>query len=440
MKTKPVSRSARISHWPRVLLVLGFLLAWNIPSSAGAAGPAVAAAGSSKAAVTRGLAIRVSGNHLVDGSGNTVQLRGVSISGLEQTAIQGWSPADPWAATGLGGMPDFESLKTWGINSVRLALNEASWLGLTCVDAGGAGSVVSGGAKREDAPGALIKADPGGNYVATVKASVSAATKAGLYVIIDLHWTAPGDRCPMGQNAMADADHSITFWSQIASAFSSYPNAIFELFNEPFLDQTSLIDRTPWPDLLNGTGTLSSYLTPGNPSVVKYTWHNAGMQQMLDAVRATGAKNVVLTSGLDYAKDLSKWLDYKPNDPLGQLGASWHAYPAYNTTFGSAAYAQPDHAPGIWSQVQEILAAGYPVVITEFGDRCAPGTTSAPFASRLLPWADANGVGYLGWTWDVWQNPSDVLITNAAGDPSPGYGVYVKAHYLCRAASASTCP
>jgi hypothetical protein len=58
----------------------------------------------------------------------------------------------------------------------------------------------------------------------------------------------------------------------------------------------------------------------------------------------------------------------------------------------------------------------------------------------LLPWADANGVGYLGWTWNPWQNPDDVLIRNADGEPTPGYGAYVKAHYLCRGAGTANCP
>jgi hypothetical protein len=101
---------------------------------------------------------------------------------------------------------------------------------------------------------------------------------------------------------------------------------------------------------------------------------------------------------------------------------------------------QPNFSPAIWTDVQRILGAGFPVIITEFGDHNSAGTTTAPFASNLLPWADQNGVSYLGWAWDVWLNTDNVLITNAAGDPTPGYGAYVKQHYLCRANGTTLCP
>jgi hypothetical protein len=108
--------------------------------------------------------------------------------------------------------------------------------------------------------------------------------------------------------------------------------------------------------------------------------------------------------------------------------------------FGTPAYTQPDFAPQIWSEVHDILTAGFPVVITEFGDHNAPGTTSAPFASNLLPWADGHGVSYLGWAWDLWENADNVLIGDAAGTPSAGYGAYVRSHYLCRSAGGTSCP
>lgn len=373
------------------------------------------------------LAVSVRGNHLVDVSGNTLQLRGVNVSGLESVAIQGWDPSNPWGGQTGTATPNWNTIKTWQANTVRLPLNEASWLGETCIDAGG----VRGTA------GASVSADPGGNYKATVAQSVAGATSAGLFVILDLHWTAPGNYCPFGQNPMADAQHSLSFWKQVASRFKSYPNVIFELFNEPYLYWMAPAEST-WPVLLNG-GSESEFVTAGNPYEVAFNWQTAGMQQMLDTIRGSGATNVVLAAGASWAQDMSGWLSNRPIDPLQQLGAVWHAYPTFGAPFGTAAYAQPNNSPQIWTEVQGILAAGFPVVITEYGDHDAPGTTSAPFASNLLPWADQNGVSYLGWAWDVWQDADNVLITDAAGDPTPGFGVYVKQHYLCRAAGTANC-
>jgi len=140
------------------------------------------------------------------------------------------------------------------------------------------------------------------------------------------------------------------------------------------------------------------------------------------------------------------WLKYKPIDPAGQLGAVWHAYAEskYPTQVACVA----DGIVTVWepkcsalemSAVQAIISAGYPVVTTEYGDKI--GGSTAPWASVLLPFADTNGVSYLGWTWDPWtSDTSDVLIKDEAGDPTEGYGTYVKQHYLCRAAGNAECP
>jgi hypothetical protein len=381
------------------------------------------------------LSIKVSGNQFVDARGQPVQLRGVNVAGLESNAIFGWTPDNPWGGQTGTPTPDWNVIKSWGVNAVRIPLNEASWLGLTCVSVGGSGFVVTHGTKVENRPGTMVKADPGGNYKETVAASVAGATAAGLYVILDLHWTAPAQACPMVQNLMPDADHAIAFWTSVATTYKSYPSVLFELFNEPCLPPS----EENWFKLLDG-GTQNSYLTGGNPAQVSSKWEVAGMQQMLDAVRATGAANVVLTAGQLCAGDLASWLRYKPTDPAGQLAAVWHAYPAYQSVWGTDAYRLPNAGKRVYADILNILAEGYPVLITEFGDRNAPGTVGAPFVSGLLPWADSHGLGYLGWTWDTWQAPDHVLILNGAGDPTPGYGSYVKAHYLCRAGGNPNCP
>jgi len=396
--------------------------------------------GGTSSASTPPLAIKVSGNHLVDQFGNRVQLRGVNVSGLEFVAVGGWDPANPWGSQTGDATPNWTTIKAWGANAVRLPLNEASWLGLSCIDVGG----FAGHA------GATIHADPGGNYRATVAKSVADASAAGLYVILDLHWAAPDDNgtpaCPTAQNAMADSDHATTFWASLASQFKANPAVICELFNEPYLGNTALVGDSPWPDLLAG-GSVTKFSYGGGAGSMNLSWSTVGMQQLLDAVRATGATNVVLTSTLSWAQQMDGWLKYKPTDPAGQLGAVWHPYPGSSYGYPAQVLCEPDGIVTVglpacssleMTAVQSILAAGYPVIATEFGDTI--GGSTAPWASVLLPFADSNGISYLAWTWDTWSGfGANVLITDAAGDPTAGYGTYVKQHFLCRAAGKSPC-
>ena len=374
---------------------------------------------STTSTASTGLKVSVSGDHFIDGTGKTVQLRGVNLSGLEFVAVQGWDPADPWGGQVGANGPNFAAMKTWNINTVRIPLNEASWLGYTCVDAAG---------ESHDP-------DPGKNYQATVEQAVTAAAAAGMYVVLDLHLSAPKNFCPLAQNPMADADNSLAFWKSIATQFKGNANVLFELFNEPYLYWLAT-PGTEWQTEMQG-GSITQYVTGGTPYQAAYTWKVASMQDMLNTVRATGATNPVLISGIAWAGDLSQWLANKPKDPLNQLGAVWHAYPAFGTTFGTAAYTLPGGGQASYANAQSILSAGIPVFITESGDQNSPGTPDAPFESKLLPWADQAGASYLGWAWDIWQDASNVLIKDANGTPTDGYGVYFKAHLICVATSSN---
>jgi len=394
---------------------------------------------------TRGpaLAIRVSGNRWVDRDGNPLQLRGVNVSGLEETAIAGWAwvdPAktqyDPWGDAHLGpfGINDYpvwENIRAWKANVVRLPLNEASWLGL----------------RTYDDNGASRSADPGGNYRQVVAKSVNDAVSAGLYVILDLHLAGPNvvvpgqlspvPSTPMGsQNPMANADHSLAFWTSVAQTFKQNPAVIFELFNEPYFEDWLTPDEKPWDVWLNG-GTVTKYLFNG--SKTSYSWRSAGMQQMVHAIRSSGATNVLLVGGMRWAGDLSEWLEHKPNDPLHQLAAVWHPYPK-SSVVGSAGALIPGLGTAQYGYAERILAANVPVILTEVGDHSSPGTVGAPFAAIVLPWADAHGISYLGWGWDPWGGADYDLIKDASGTPTDGYGAYFRQHLLCRAEKRIPCP
>ncbi len=363
------------------------------------------------------LAVRVMGDHFVDAGNNVLQLRGVNVSALEFTAVNSCNVSDPWC----GQTPNYAAIKSWDSNVIRVPLNEASWLGYTCVDGSGASR----------------NPDPGHNYKATVQKTVSDATAAGLYVVLDLHWSAPKNYCPLAQNPMADADNSIDFWTSVASMFQSYPNVMFELFNEPYLFWLAS-GQVDWQVLMHG-GTETQYVTGnGAAYTANYTWKVAGMQQMLDAVRATGATNVVLIAGTNWAQDLSAWVANKPKDSLNQIAAVWHAYPN-SATVGDPQAALPKFGSIGYTWTGSVLTAGYPVFISEFGDHDAAGTKSSPFVSNLLPWADAHGASYTGWTWDVWQDADNVLIKDASGTPTDGYGAYTKQHYVCRGSNGNNC-
>jgi hypothetical protein len=139
----------------------------------------------------------------------------------------------------------------------------------------------------------------------------------------------------------------------VVTEYRGVSGVAFDLFNEP--------PDISWSCWLNGC------TTPGG-------WPAVGMQQLINAVRATGATQPVIAEGLAWGGELSGWL------------------------------------------------------ATEVGENdCAAG-----FLGTLLPWADAHGIGYLAWAWDTAScggGPS--LITAYDGTPT-AYGAAYKQYLASR--------
>jgi hypothetical protein len=319
--------------------------------------------------------LRVQGNTLVNGSDDVVRLRGVNRASAEYACVQGWGifhgPTD---------QASVDAMKQWNINAVRIPMNEHCWLG-----------------NKGTAP-----EYSGSNYQNAIRDYVNLLTQNGIVAILDLHWVAPNGQVANELRPMPDRDNAGTFWQQVATTFKSNSMVVFDLYNEPYPDSNR--DTTEaWRCWRDG-GTCA-----GVP------YQAAGMQELVTAVRNTGAPNVIMLTGILYGAGLDRWLEYKPNDPLNNLMASWHIYP----------FSWYANDAGYWNTHIATLSKSVPLIAGEVGQTDC-GTS---FATSTMTWLDNLGASYLAWVWTPWGG-CEPVITNYAGTPTQPYGLAIKHHML----------
>ena len=331
-------------------------------------------------------ALHVSGNKLLTAAGKTYRLLGVNRASAEFACVQGkgmWDSPTPDQAS-------VDAMKAWNIHAVRIPLNEDCWLG-------------------------TFGTPSGSTYQQAVKDYVNLLVANGINPIVEMHWnhgvytgtsTACSDANATCQKPMPDMQYAPSFWTQVATMFKGNNAVVFDLFNEPYPDAAN-----NWTDM---TAAWKCLRDGGTCTGIGY--EVAGMQDMLDAVRATGAVNVVMTAGLTWTNDLSQWLTYKPADSTGNLMASWHTY-NFNACVTTAC----------WDSQIGTVAAQVPVQAGEIGQN----TCAHDYIDQVMAWADAHGVGYTAWTWNPWGCGSgNVLITAYDGTPTVTFGEGFKAHLL----------
>jgi hypothetical protein len=358
--------------------------------------------------------LHVAGNRILNGAGQPVRLLGVNHSGTEYACVGGGTHNGTGYA--IFEPPDFgsdprylQAIRTWHANAIRVPLNEACWLGL------------------DGLTGPYV----GAAYQQATVNFVNAATAAGLAVILELHWSSPGNGSqfvPHGQAPMPDRAHTPDLWRSLAQTFGGNTAVAFDLFNEPYPYNNQDADNA-WAcwrdgsdpaDPTNSTHCVGTEWWDKNGNAFNggrgYVYAVAGMQELVDAIRSTGATNLILAGGIQYANSLRRWLDYRPTDPAGNLAASWHGYPFNICSTASC-----------WDAQLAPVAAAVPLVAAEIGE----GDCTGGFVTPLMSWLDQRAASYLAWVWNQWGCSGMQLMADYyTGSPLGAYSTAVRDHLL----------
>ncbi len=311
-------------------------------------------------------ALKVRGNRLVDaGTGVEVRLQGVAVPSLE------WGPDGDHVMESVTAL-----VENWNVNAVRLAVHSSYWFGR--------------GKWQNPKTGAA-------RYRALVDEVADFLQRRGKYLILDLH------------EYRAPRPHHAAFWLDAATRYKNHPGVIFGLLNEPHD-----ISWKIWRDggVTSGKSTGSA---PAENSERLAGERTIGMQALVNAVRSTGARNLVSASGLDWGYTLDGVLSGYALDDENLMYES-HCYPWKKG----------------WKKAFLEAAEKHPVLIGEVGAQDTP----MPFEDKdaFVPpeeWVpDMLGVIQergLNWTaWSFHPKCSPCLISGWDYAPTSYWGVYAK--------------
>jgi len=304
-------------------------------------------------------------NKVLDAQGKPVGLFGVNIASLE------WRNEGERIAESV-----HRAIEDWQVNVIRLPLAQDRWFG-----------------KMEN------QDDGGRAYREIVDKVVEACAAARVYVILDLHWSDCGkwvnEGGRLGQHSMPDA-HSVDFWKDTATRYKDHPNVVFGLYNEPH--------DAPWTVWRDG-GTLTDLPSRWERDQTRVTYEAAGMQKLYDTVRATGARNLVTVSGLDWGYDLSGVLE-------------GHAIEGRDLVYETHPYPQKQG----WDHGFGEVSRKFPVFIGEWG--ASGNSDGLEYGKRLIEYVEQHEVRF--WTaWDFHPSAGPTLIRNWSYEPT-GFGKFVK--------------
>jgi endoglucanase len=236
------------------------------------------------------------------------------------------------------------------------------------------------------------------SYVKGFMAYINTATAAGFYIVLDLHnynryaenaFDSSGAQAAgYTQRIMGDGALSISnladVWGKLATLVLSNPKVILNLMNEPHdFPMTS----TDW---------------------------FAGVQTVMDAIRATGSTHLILVPN-SRGSDVDHWSSYAPNGgPLDSVAALAIHDSANNYAFDMHAYQDVPSSATSYSQLISNVTAWAKknqkrLFLSELGSQAGTANGAAGIGG-LLSYMNTNSGVWMGWT--PWNLPPYSLTDN----------------------------
>ena len=327
------------------------------------------------------LPLHVAGNQLLDSAGHAPRLRGVNCASME------------WSSDGDGRILQTVEVAVmdWHANLIRLPLSQDRWFGK-----------------------APEQTDGGAGYRALVRQLVDVCSTNNAYIILDLHWSDAGAWGKnIGQHNLPDTN-SITFWKDLAPVYKDNPAVLFDLYNEPaHVKWDQWFQGGPMTETIPHTNTTLSYVSVGLPA-------------LLNVIRSTGARNVVVAGGINWAYQVDGLLAGRElSDPAGNgVVYAVHPYPHEYQGIGRETIAQ-------WTARMEPFARKLPIMVTEFGSMESMWRFPKSWNYNDEKW-NREMLGVLEahhWNWAAWDFHATAwpcLISDWNYTPTPHFGVWVK--------------
>ena len=314
-------------------------------------------------------ALHVQGNQVLNQDGKPVWLQGVNVVSLE-FLVKG----DHVLKSALVAVDE------WKANLIRLPVKEEYWFGRA------AGQKDGGAAYRE-----------------LVDTAITLVANRGAYVLLDLHRF----RAPRAEHA--------EFWKDAATRYKDHPALLFDLFNEPHGTTWEVWRDGGYVAEKKGPADEDAFLTPEEKAKGGKGFQAIGMQALVGAVRGTGARNIVVAGGLDWAYDLSgiaRGFDLKD----GNLIYATHIYPWKRG----------------WQEKVLVIAERHPILVGEVGadikkmDFIPASAQEDPYTwvPDMLGLIQKHRFHWTAFSFHPAATP--VMITGWDYTPTPFWGAFVK--------------